>query len=118
MRSAFGRVNTFHNHVLPWIDRPLARVNLVGGEDGINDAGISVQRILPAPEGIFLEATGQIFRGDSADVFTATSKSDLSQVAHLRGYRDLTESTNLDLGFSYACGHNDLGSDFLTSFMA
>jgi len=103
-----------HNHVLPWIDRPLVTNNLVGGEDGINDAGFSVQRILPAPKGIFLEATGQLFRGDSADVFMASSKSDLSPVAHLRGYKDITESTNLDLGFSYARGHNDLGSSFLT----
>jgi hypothetical protein len=114
MRSAFGRVNTLHNHVLPWVDRPLVTNNLVGGEDGINDAGFSIQRILPAPKGIFLEATGQVFRGDSADVFMASSKSDLSQVAHLRGYKDITESTNLDLGISYARGHNDLGSDFLT----
>jgi hypothetical protein len=114
MRSVFGKVNTLHNHALPWIDRPLATYNLVGGEDGINDAGFSIQRILPAPKGIFLEATGQIFRGDSANVFTASSKSDLSQVFHLRGYKDITESTNLDLGISYAHGHNDLGSSFLT----
>jgi hypothetical protein len=114
MRSAFGKVNTMHNHVLPWVDRPLVTYNLVGGEDGIDDAGFSIQRILPAPKGIFLEATGQFFRGDSADVFTASNKSDLSQVAHLRGYKDLTESTNLDLGVSYARGHNDLGSNFLT----
>src|SRR5205085_2318828 len=65
MRSAFGKVNTLHNHVLPWVDRPLVTNNLVGGEDGIDDAGVSVQRILPAPKGIFLEATGQLFRGDS-----------------------------------------------------
>ena len=114
MRSVFGKVNTLHSHALPWIDRPLATHNLVGGEDGISDAGFSIQRILPAPKGIFLEATGQIFRGDSADVFAASSKSDLSQVVHLRGYKDITESTNLDLGFSYARGHNDLGSSFLT----
>jgi hypothetical protein len=114
MRSAFGKVNTSHNHVLSWIDRPLVTQNLLGGEDGINDAGVSIQRILPAPKEIFLEATGQVFRGDSSDVFTATSKSDLSLVAHLRGYRDISESTNLDLGFSFARGHNDLGSNFLT----
>ena len=114
MRSAFGKVNMMHNHALPWIDRPLGNDNLVGGEDGINDAGFSVQRILPAPKGIFLEATGQLFRGDSEDVFTASSKNDVSMVAHLRGYKDITESTNLDLGVSYARGHNDLGSDFLT----
>lgn len=114
MRSAFGKVNTLHNHVLPWVDRPLVTNNLVGGEDGIDDAGISVQRILPAPKGIFLEATGQLFRGDSADVFKASTKSDVSAVAHLRGYKDISESTNLDLGVSYARGHNDLGTGFLT----
>jgi len=118
MRSAFGKVNTLHNHVLPWVDRPLVTNNLVGGEDGIDDAGISIQRILPAPKGIFLEATGQLFRGDSGDqdhpLFHATTKDDVSVVAHLRTYKDITESTNVDLGFSFARGHNDQGSNFLT----
>src|SRR5215475_6019269 len=114
MRSAFGKVNTMHNHVLPWVERPLVSNNLVAGEDGINDAGFSIQRILPAPKGIFLEATGQLFRGDSGDVFKSSQRSDVSAVAHLRGYKDINESTNLDLGISYARGHNDLGSDFLT----
>jgi hypothetical protein len=118
MRSAFGKVNTLHNHVLPWVDRPLVTNNLVGGEDGIDDAGVSVERILPAPKGIFLEATGQLLRGDSGDqqspLFQATNKSDVSAVAHLRSYKDITESTNIDLGLSYARGHNDNGSNFLT----
>src|SRR6185369_5960816 len=95
MRAAFGKVNTLHNHVLPWADRPLMTYNLVGGEDGINDAGVSVQRILPAPKWLFLEGTAQMFRGDSADVFTAPNKNDLSVVGHLRGYHDLTDNTNL-----------------------
>jgi len=120
VRSAFGKVNMMHNHVLPWVDRPLVSTNLVGGEDGIDDAGFSLERILPAPKGIFLEATGQVFRGDSADVFTAATRSDVSTVEHLRGYKDITESTNLDLGLSYARGHNDATSfngtpgDFVT----
>jgi len=118
MRSAFGKVNTLHNHVLPWVDRPLVTNNLVGGEDGLDDAGVSIERILPAPKGIFLEATGQLFRGDSGNaqspLFVASNKDDVSAVAHLRGYRDLTESTNLDLGLSFARGHNDQGSNFLT----
>jgi hypothetical protein len=118
MRSAFGKVNTLHNHVLPWVDRPLVTNNLVGGEDGIDDAGVSIERILPAPKGIFLEATGQLFRGDSGNqqspLFHASSKKDVSAVAHLRSYKDITESTNIDLGLSYARGHNDVGSNFLT----
>ncbi|MBI4478630.1 MAG: hypothetical protein HY651_01270, partial [Acidobacteria bacterium] len=31
MRSTFTRVNTFHNHTLPWIDRPMVQFNLMGG---------------------------------------------------------------------------------------
>jgi hypothetical protein len=110
MRAAFGKVNTLHNHVLPWTDRPLVTENLVGGEDGIDDAGISLTRILPAPDGIFLEATGQVFRGDSVDVFKSSQSRDASLVGHLRGYKDITDNTNIDLGFSYARGHNDAGA--------
>ena len=104
MRAAFGKVNTIHNHALPWIDRPLATNNLVGGEDGIDDAGISLSRFIAAPKGWFLEGTAQVYRGDSDDVFSAYRRQDLSVVGHLRGYRDLSESTNLDLGVSYARG--------------
>ena len=77
MRSAFDKVNLMHNHVLPWVDRPLVTTNLVGGEDGIDDTGISLERIIPAPKGIFLEATGQVFRGDSDAVFRAQQRSDV-----------------------------------------
>lgn len=114
-RSAFGIVNTLHNHTLPWIDRPIVTNELVGGEDGIDDAGLSLDRIWAGPKGIVIETTGQVFRGDSGDVFKSSQRSDASVVGHLRAYRDLTESTNLDLGFSYARGHNDLGSAFLTN---
>jgi hypothetical protein len=117
MRSAFGVVNTLHNHVLPWVDRPLVTDNLVGGEDGIDDAGFSINRILPAPKGIFLEATGQVFRGDSSDVFHSSQRSDLSYVGRLRGYKDLSEDTNLDIGVSYARGHNDAGPNFITQLV-
>ena len=108
MRAAFGKVNTLHNHSLTWTDRPLATQNLLGGEEGIGDAGISVARLIPNPW-IFLEATGQVFRGDSSDVFKSNQRSDLSYVGHLRGYQDISESSNLDLGFSYSRGHNDSG---------
>jgi hypothetical protein len=114
MRAAFGKVNTLHNHVLPWVDRPLVTQNLVGGEDGIDDAGFSVNHIIPAPKNWFLDFTGQTFRGDSADVYRASNKNDVSVVGHLRAYRDLSESTNMDVGASYSRGHNLFGTDFVT----
>ena len=103
MRAAFGKVNSLHNHVLPWADRPLVTANLVGGEDGINDAGVSVARLIPNPW-MFLEATGQVFRGDSGEdlsgnpVFQTTRRSELNYVTHLRGYQDITDNANIDLG--------------------
>ena len=109
MRAAFGKVNTLHNHVLPWVDRPLVTQNLVGGEDGIDDAGLSLSRILPAPKGIFMEGTAQIFRGDSDNIFRANKRSDLSTVEHLRIYHDITDNTNIDLGGSWSRGRSPFG---------
>jgi hypothetical protein len=114
MRAAFGKVNTLHNHVLPWADRPLVTNNLVGGEDGIDDAGISVARLIPNPW-LFLEATGQIFRGDAGPaeqpLFHASERGDVSYVGHLRAYQDITEDSNVDFGFSYARGRTPLAAD-------
>ena len=111
MRAAFGKVNGLHNHVLPWPDRPLVTRNLVGGEDGISDAGISVARLIPNPW-LFLEATGQVFRGDSgteeSPLFHSSRRRELSYVGHLRAYHDLTEDSNIDIGGSFARGHNGL----------
>jgi hypothetical protein len=106
MRAAFGKVNTLHNHVLPWTDRPLVTQNLVAGEEGISDAGLSLSRLIPAPKNIFLEGTAQIFRGDTEGVFQAVRRSNVSGVGHLRAYRDISESTNIDLGASYSRGHS------------
>ena len=108
MRAAFGKVNMLHNHVLPWTDRPLVTNNLVGGEEGISDAGISVARLVTNPW-IFLEATGEVYRGKSEGLFTSGARGDLSYVGHLRGYQDITDNTNVDLGASYARGHNATG---------
>jgi hypothetical protein len=113
MRAAFGKVNTLHTHVLPWADRPLVTTNLVGGEDGISDAGVSVARLIPVP-GLFVEATGQVFRGDSENVFASRRARDLSYVGHLRAYRDITENSNIDTGVSYARGQSSFVDDHST----
>jgi hypothetical protein len=108
MRAAFGKVNTLHRHTVSWTDRPLVTNNLVGGDEGVADAGVSVARLISNPW-IFLEATGQIYRGDSGDIFQSSRRGDLSYVGRLRGYGDFTDDANVDLGLSYARGHNTAG---------
>lgn len=105
MKAQFGKVNTLHAHVLPWVDEPIAMRNLLGGEEGLNDSGISVSKLIMNPA-LFLEATGEVYGGDN-DVFKSYQRSDLTYVGRLRGYRDVTEATNLDVGTSFAYGHND-----------
>ena len=58
---------------------------------------------------IFLEATGEVFQGNS-EVFASHKRSDLTYVGRLRSYRDVTDSSNVDLGISAAFGKNELGS--------
>jgi hypothetical protein len=112
MRSAFGKVNQMHSHVLPWTDRPLVTRNLVGGEEGVADSGISVSKLILNPW-FFLEATGEVYGGES-EIFRAPTRSDLTYVGHLRGYHDISENMNLDLGASIAYGHNDASDDSTT----
>src|SRR5262245_33009296 len=69
MRDAFGKVDAMHSHVLPWTDRPLVTRNLVGGEDGLADAGVSISRLIPNRL-LFLEATAQVYQG-SSEIFAA-----------------------------------------------
>jgi hypothetical protein len=113
--AAFGKVNQMHNHVMPWTDRPLVTENLVGGEDGITDAGISLSRLVPA-RGLFLEATAEFYSGNSA-VFRAPTRGDLTYLGRLRGYRDLGESANIDVGGSIAYGHNGAATDSTTQLI-
>src|SRR5437763_9735494 len=106
MRADFGKVNTQHRHVVPWVDRPLVNEYLLGGEDGIRDTGFSISRMLPSAGGVFLDAIGEVYRGDSSVIFQERTRNDLTAVGHLRGYRDISESTNIDVGFSFARGHH------------
>lgn len=102
LHAQFGKVNTQHTHALPYADRPLAMLNLLGGEEGLTDSGISVSRLIPAGD-LFLEATGEVYAGTSG-LYQSSQRSKLNYVGRLRAYRDLTEGTNIDIGASGSFG--------------
>jgi hypothetical protein len=107
MRAQFGKVNTLHSHAMPTADRPLVTENLVGGEDGLSDAGMSVSHLVQT-SALYLELTGEVFAGTS-NVFQSQQRSDLNYVGRVRAYHDLTENSNIDLGTSFAFGPTDVG---------
>lgn len=107
MRAQFGKVNVTHTHLMPTADRPLVTENLVGGDEGLSDSGVSLSKLVANPF-MFIEVTGEVFRGNSR-VFQSAERSKLNYVGRLRGYRDLTEGSNLDLGASVAFGPTAVG---------
>jgi hypothetical protein len=111
-KEQVGKVNTLHAHTMPWVDTPLMVKNLFGGDEGLSDSGVSVSKLIMNPW-MFLEATGEVYQGSSG-VFQSHERSNVSWVGRLRGYRDVNESTNVDVGTSVAYGTNELGPNFTT----
>ncbi len=107
MRALFGKVNTLHTHALPSADRPLVTANLLGGDEGLSDAGLSLSHLIANPL-VYLEVVGEVYRGES-EVFQSDARSRLAYVGRARAYRDITESTNIDLGTSVAFGRAGVG---------
>jgi hypothetical protein len=112
-KAMFGKDNTWHAHVRPWVDQPLVIHNFFGDE-GFNDDGISVSKTISNPWNAFIEATGEAFNGRVENVFDRGSLNDLVYNGHLKFFRDISENANVELGTSYARGtlndaHNQFG---------
>jgi hypothetical protein len=114
-KAQFGKVNLMHLHALPWVDEPLPVRNLLGSEEGWNDAGVSVSRLLPLPSDTFSELFVQVFRGEVEGLFEPESNSDLAYLAQYRLYRDFGDDHNVELGGTWGAGFNGTLPDAKTS---
>jgi len=114
----FGKVNTLHLHVLPWVDEPLPITDILLQPQFETWAaeGISVSRLIELPGDTFSEAYFQVLNGTSGDgLFIAPSKSDLTYDGQYRVFRDFGDDHNLEASFSYAYGHNGTSVSNTTS---
>ncbi len=102
-KAALGRHNTLHTHAYPFVDQPMIH-QLLLGDEGLADAGVSAAVLVPAPW--FLEATAQVLQGNSEELFASESSSDVAQVYRLRNLFDLSDAATIDLGVSGAAGAN------------
>ncbi|MGH8005049.1 MAG: hypothetical protein ACRECJ_10050, partial [Limisphaerales bacterium] len=102
MRANFGKVNTQHTHLVPYTDRPLPLAQYFG-EEGLVETGLSLSRTLPAP--FFLEATAEAFSGDNETAFGSGDFKKPLFLGHLKGFWDLSEASNLEIGASAAHGY-------------
>lgn len=127
--ATFGKLNMIHTHELPQVNRPLVLTSFLGRE-GINDAGIELSRIF-TPFNVFTELSYAFINGlgddpDEEEVVVTTDITDdagnivkvpvvieeaedtdralrdFAQVARLRFFKDLTDNSNVEVGFSGA----------------
>jgi hypothetical protein len=111
-KAAFGKANTWHTHVRPWVDQPLVIHNFFGDEQFHGD-GISLSKIFPNPAAL-IEATGELYSSSLEGVFEPRKASDVAFNTHLKAFKDISENSNVEVGTSWARGtiadgHNSFG---------
>lgn len=105
-RMAMGKINPLHPHALPTIDVPNVLVNYLG-DDGLNDAGLSMSWLVPNPFDFFQELTLEVTGGPVDHPSFARSSADrFLYLAHLKNFWELTENATVELGLTGMTGPN------------
>jgi hypothetical protein len=101
--SDFGRLSKFHDHDLPFVNRPIVLDNYIGGES--QSDGLEVNWLAPTSE--YLTFTAGMYNKIGADNDRVDNKTprDLSEFTYLgrvATFFSLTDSQSIDLGVSDA----------------
>ncbi len=105
-RSEFGKVNSFHRHAIPWIDYPLVIQNYFGDE-GLSGTGAELSWLVPHTGKQYVSLTYQITNNDNDTLFAGEKSDDFMHLVHLKTFRDLSPTSNLEIGASIAEAPND-----------
>ncbi|MDP6775251.1 MAG: hypothetical protein QGI83_00640 [Candidatus Latescibacteria bacterium] len=103
--GVLGKHNTLHTHAFPFVDPPILGERLLGGE-GLNEVGLGASFLLPTSW--YSELTVQVLDGENA-LFASEDGEDLAYLGRWGNLWDLSESSTLELGCSYAAGRNGHG---------
>lgn len=113
-RSNFGKFNRTHGPETPFSDRPLVTETYFG-EEGLAGVGVSLSLLIPNPW-VYLNLDAEftanpeetpafaIFDSTAGAFLTGGRRRDLLYLTRLGTFLDLSESTNLTLGATYATG--------------
>ena len=106
-KASFGKANPVHLHALPWVEYPLIVENYFGYE-GLSGDGWGVSWLIPNPKDRYIELTYETFNNDSS-LFAGEETDDFVHLLHLKQFFDLSESTTVEAGLSFATAPNDEG---------
>jgi hypothetical protein len=102
MRNRFGWSNNFHEHDLPWVDRPdVYRVFF--GDEGLRESGVEATWI-PDFLPVYVEILGGLFNGDNETAFGRGNLRDPLATGRVRAFFELGDTQALQIGASVASG--------------
>ena len=105
-RQQFGVVNRWHKHGLDQADFPLA-LRQIFGPGGLNQTGLSLDWAMPGLVGLSHGLVLQVTDGENGRVFAENTDNTPSALARYKVFRDLTDSTYAEIGFSGLWGRNN-----------
>ena len=103
-RADLGKFNRTHPPETPFADRPLSTMAFLG-EEGLATTGAAASLLIPNPFGLYWDAVanvGTVPEPDEQPLFEARSRSDILVLGRSSVFLPFGESTDLNLGFSYA----------------
>lgn len=92
-----GTLNRWHDHALPFQNRPLPHLAFIGGEP-LAQTGVSLYFLVPGVSWGTWQGWFQVTRSDTPSLFGETSRP--NYLGHLNAFWDLSPSLDFDLGVS------------------
>ncbi len=109
--AEIGKHNSLHTHAFPFVDNLLAN-ELIFGEEGFNETGLSVSYL--APFNWYFETIAQVFSTNNSELFDSENSEHVSGILFLKSLWELSPETTYELNGSYGLGKNI--TDNLSSF--
>lgn len=102
-KMALGKHNMLHTHAFPFIDAPLIH-QLVLGDEGLNESGVSAAALLPV--GWYSEVIAQGFSLNNEQLYNSQQSGDIGGLVKLKNLFDLTDDLTMEIGLSGTMGQN------------
>jgi hypothetical protein len=107
-RADFGKTYPIHLHALPWTDYPFV-IKRYFGDEGLFGTGAEVSWLPPIKSDLFFSIEYEVFNNDNDTLFAGEESDDFVHLVHAKTFKDLTTSSNIELGASIATAPNNGG---------
>lgn len=112
-RYDWGKINRWHQHALPQVDRPWVH-QAVWGEGGVKGLGASFSWLAPSFLGTYNEINVHVTNDDNDVSFSGRGFDEPVFMIHETNYFDIDAASYVELGLSAATGVNDPAGEFRT----